>query len=111
VLVTGRSARTGRVSRWWRVPAGTHLWVVLAVMTPRPRTARVGDADTTPSYTDGPVGSQNEASHGRREQFVPQRAVRSGDRGARQENGRYADFSVNPPQSLPEMRQVKGIVF
>jgi hypothetical protein len=60
VLVTGRSARTGRVSRWWRVPAGTHPWVALAVMTPVPGTARIGDADTTPSHTDGPVGSQNE---------------------------------------------------
>jgi predicted dehydrogenase len=49
-----------RVSRWWRVPAGAHPWVALAVMTPRPGTARVGDADPAPSHTDGPVGSQNE---------------------------------------------------
>ncbi|MCW2619115.1 MAG: LuxR family transcriptional regulator [Modestobacter sp.] len=58
--ITGRSARTGRVSRWWRVPVGTHPWVALAVTTPAPGTARVGDAATTPSPTDGPDGSQNE---------------------------------------------------
>jgi hypothetical protein len=27
---------------------------------------------------------------------------------ARQENGRYTYFGANPPQSLPETRQVKG---
>jgi hypothetical protein len=81
--VTGRLARTGRVSRWWRVPAGTHPWVALAVMTPVPGTASIGDADTTPSHTDGPVGSQNEGIPMVGEQFVPRRAVRFGDRGGR----------------------------
>lgn len=83
VLVTGRSVRTGRVSRWWRVPAGTHPWVALAVMTLAPGTARVGDADTTPSHTDGPVGSQNEGIPNGWRAIRSSKAVRFGDRGGR----------------------------
>jgi len=77
-LVTGRSARTGRVGRWWCIPAGTHPGVALTVTTSVPGTARVGDADPTPSHVDGP-GRRTRASHGS-EQPVPRRAVRPGDR-------------------------------
>jgi hypothetical protein len=80
---TASPTRTGRASRWWRVPAGTHPWVALAVTTPVPGTVRVGHAATTPSHTDGPDGSQNEGILMDHEQFVPRRALRSGDRGGR----------------------------
>src|SRR3954469_10731017 len=77
-VVTGRSARTGRVGWWWCVPAGTHPGVALTVTTSVPGTARVGAADPTPSHVDGP-GRRTRASHGS-EQRVPRRAVRPGDR-------------------------------
>lgn len=80
---SARLAYLGRVSRCSRVPAGTHPWVALAVTTPRPGGARVGDADTTPSCSNGPDRSQNEGIPHGSEQFIPRRAVRGGDRGGR----------------------------
>jgi hypothetical protein len=108
VLVAGRSARTGRVSRWWRVPAGIHPRVALAVTTPVPGTARVGDADTTPSHTDGPVGSQNEGiSMVQSNSFLEGCSLRGSRRSRRScapapRAGRHAVAERECPRMAPE---------